>query len=78
MLVVTRGMVRAMMARRLDLSVTDRREGIERRMRDVAREMAGQPSVEGDSEHAEPHAEAIFSEPLHGRARRLAQFVSPA
>ena len=69
MLVVTQGMVRAMMARGLHLSPIDRREGVERRMRDVACEMAGQPGVKGNGEHAEPHAEAISAEPLHDRRR---------
>jgi hypothetical protein len=64
-LVMTQGMMRVMTSRSVAVTAVQCGKGVERGMGDMPREMAGQPNVEGDGEHAEPDAESISSKPPH-------------
>jgi hypothetical protein len=65
MLVVTGGMMRVVWGCRVALTAIERRQRVEGRMGHVFCEVAGQPSIKGDGEHAEPDAEPISPEPPH-------------
>jgi hypothetical protein len=39
--------------------------GMDRRVDYVHREVTGQPDIDGDGEHAEPHADPIPAQPPH-------------
>ena len=65
MLVVARGVMHMVRRRGGGSTAIERRRRVERRMGHVPREMAGQPSVEGNGENAEPHAEPMSPERSH-------------
>ena len=52
MLVVTGGMMRVVWGCRVALTAIERRQRVEGRMGHVSREVARQPGIEGNGEHA--------------------------
>ena len=62
---MARGVVRMARWRGVGVPTIERREGVDGCADDVPREMAGQPSVEGDGNNAEPHTEPMSPEPPH-------------